>query len=115
MVVFAPVAQLDRASVYGTEGCRFEPCQVYLENKGLTATSKTRVQEIMQETPCHQSPTIQMTGVFHSVCIPDRISVIAALSALTLPSMCWVAFRMRMVYSVVSALFPASPTAVSRG
>src|SRR6516164_7601949 len=26
---FAPVAQLDRASVYGTEGCRFEPCQVY--------------------------------------------------------------------------------------
>ena len=25
----APVAQLDRASVYGTEGCRFEPCQVY--------------------------------------------------------------------------------------
>ena len=25
----APVAQLDRASVYGTEGCRFEPCRVY--------------------------------------------------------------------------------------
>ena len=23
----APVAQLDRASVYGTEGCRFESCQ----------------------------------------------------------------------------------------
>jgi hypothetical protein len=25
----APLAQLDRASVYGTEGCRFEPCGVY--------------------------------------------------------------------------------------
>ena len=26
----APVAQLDRASVFGTEGCRFESCRVYL-------------------------------------------------------------------------------------
>ena len=25
----APIAQLDRASVYGTEGCRFESCWVY--------------------------------------------------------------------------------------
>ena len=25
----APVAQLDRAAVYGTAGCRFEPCRVY--------------------------------------------------------------------------------------
>ena len=25
----APVAQLDRASVYGTEGYTFEPCRVY--------------------------------------------------------------------------------------
>ncbi len=27
----APVAQLDRVSVFGTEGCRFEPCRAYLE------------------------------------------------------------------------------------
>jgi hypothetical protein len=26
----APVAQLDSASVFGTEGCRFESCRVYL-------------------------------------------------------------------------------------
>ncbi len=26
----APMAQLDSASVYGTEGYRFEPCWVYL-------------------------------------------------------------------------------------
>jgi hypothetical protein len=40
-VCYAPVAQLDRASVYGTEGCRFEPCQVYLINKDLRlATSQ---------------------------------------------------------------------------
>jgi hypothetical protein len=25
----APIAQLDRASVYGTEGCRFNSCWVY--------------------------------------------------------------------------------------
>ena len=31
-VVQAPVAQLDRASVYGTEGCRFEPCRVYAKH-----------------------------------------------------------------------------------
>src|SRR5438093_12759696 len=29
MASFAPIAQLDRASVFGTEGCRFEPCWVY--------------------------------------------------------------------------------------
>ncbi len=29
LVVHAPVAQLDRASVYGTEGYRFESCRVY--------------------------------------------------------------------------------------
>lgn len=28
-VTFAPLAQLDRASVYGTEGYRFESCEVY--------------------------------------------------------------------------------------
>lgn len=26
----APVAQLDSASVFGTEGCRFESCRAYL-------------------------------------------------------------------------------------
>ena len=31
----APIAQLDRASVYGTEGCRFDSCWVYLKNKGF--------------------------------------------------------------------------------
>lgn len=29
MVRVAPIAQLDRASVYGTEGCRFDSCWVY--------------------------------------------------------------------------------------
>ena len=29
MSVYAPLAQLDRASVYGTEGYRFESCEVY--------------------------------------------------------------------------------------
>jgi hypothetical protein len=24
---YAPVAQLDRAAVFGTAGCRFEPCR----------------------------------------------------------------------------------------
>ena len=31
---FAPLAQLDRASVYGTEGYRFEPCGVRLWTRG---------------------------------------------------------------------------------
>ncbi len=30
----ALVAQLDRASVYGTEGCRFESCQVHSGKRG---------------------------------------------------------------------------------
>jgi hypothetical protein len=29
MLTYAPVAQLDSASVFGTEGCRFESCRVY--------------------------------------------------------------------------------------
>ena len=33
---YAPVAQLDRASVFGTEGCRFEPYRVHL-SKALQA------------------------------------------------------------------------------
>jgi hypothetical protein len=39
---FAPVAQLDSASVFGTEGCRFESCRVYSShstNLGLPASS----------------------------------------------------------------------------
>ena len=32
----APVAQLDSASVSGTEGCRFEPCRAYLWFDGPT-------------------------------------------------------------------------------
>jgi hypothetical protein len=32
----APLAQLDRASVYGTEGYRFEPCGVYFSNSCRT-------------------------------------------------------------------------------
>ena len=35
----APLAQLDRASVYGTEGCRFEPCKVQFP---LTPTKRDR-------------------------------------------------------------------------
>ena len=27
--LLAPVAQLDSASVFGTEGCRFESCRAY--------------------------------------------------------------------------------------
>ena len=34
----APLAQLDRASVYGTEGCRFESCKVRLFSTGVTAS-----------------------------------------------------------------------------
>jgi hypothetical protein len=36
----APVAQLDRASVYGTEGCWFESSQVYLQRKDLQQQRK---------------------------------------------------------------------------
>ena len=39
-IAHAPLAQLDRASVYGTEGCRFEPCGVYLLG-GVQATPLT--------------------------------------------------------------------------
>ena len=31
----APVAQLDRVSDYGSEGCRFESCRVYKKYKGI--------------------------------------------------------------------------------
>jgi hypothetical protein len=39
----APLAQLDRASVYGTEGYRFESCEVYsqaLDFQGLASFGK---------------------------------------------------------------------------
>ena len=37
MSVYAPLAQLDRASVYGTEGYRFESCEVYFFALRLSA------------------------------------------------------------------------------
>ena len=41
----APLAQLDRASRYGREGHRFEPCRVYQKNTlqlGVTSMLRTR-------------------------------------------------------------------------
>jgi hypothetical protein len=40
----APVAQLDRASVYGTEGCWFESSRVYIL-QGLTATANLKTSQ----------------------------------------------------------------------
>ena len=33
LLVAAPVAQLDRASVFGTEGYRFKSCRVYSSSR----------------------------------------------------------------------------------
>ena len=39
----APVAQLDRASVYGTEGWGFEPLQAYISNPRHSGSAPKRV------------------------------------------------------------------------
>ena len=47
----APVAQLDRASVFGTEGCRFEPYRVHLFSRFENSTKPRKRQDLEHITP----------------------------------------------------------------
>ena len=55
----APVAQLDRASVFGTEGCRFESCRAYLRRKDLRRQSHRAV---LNSVPNNDSPPAATDG-----------------------------------------------------
>ena len=63
---FAPLAQLDRASVYGTEGCWFEPSGVYFGPQRLTSSGSFLLQS---DVPGYIQNLYPANGLAWEVCL----------------------------------------------